>query len=87
MPQIQEDAPIVRVLGVNRPGVARHEFVAANFFMQRVLARYHDELDVSAEARELTVAADRTVQFLQNPSGARSGRCAADALGSSRSEV
>ena len=75
MPQIQEDAPIVRVLGVNRPGVARHEFVAANFFMQRVLARYHDELDVSAEARELTVAADRTVQFLQT----RAARVSVDA--------
>jgi hypothetical protein len=75
MPQVQEDAPIVRVLGVNRPGVARHEFVAANFFMQRVLARYHDELDVGAEARELTVAADRTVQFLQT----RAARVSVDA--------
>jgi len=54
--------------------------------MQRVLARYHDELDVGAEARELTVAADRTVQFLQNPSGARINRCTADALGASRGE-
>jgi hypothetical protein len=75
MPQVQEDAPIVRVLGVNRPGVARHEFVAANFFVQRVLARYHDELDVGAEARELTVAADRTVQFLQT----RAARVSVDA--------
>jgi hypothetical protein len=65
MPQVQEETPIVRVLGVNRSGVARHEFVAANFFMQRLLARHHDELDVSAEPLELTVAADRTVQFLQ----------------------
>lgn len=65
MPQLREDSAIVRVLGVNRPGVARHEFVAANFFMQRVLARYHDELGVSAQAVELTAAADRTVQFLQ----------------------
>jgi hypothetical protein len=66
MPQVHEQSPIVRVLGVNRSGAARHEFVAANFFMQRLLARYHDELGVSAQALELTVAADRTVQFLQD---------------------
>ncbi len=65
MPQVNEDAPIVRVLGVNRPGVARHEFVAGNFFMQRMLARYHDDLQVSALPLELNVAADRTVKFLQ----------------------
>jgi len=43
--------------------------------MQRVLARYHDELDVSAEARELTAGADRTMQFLQT----RAARVSIDA--------
>jgi len=82
MPEIQGDIPIASVLGVNRAGVARHEFVAANFFMQRLLARYHDELGVDAQALELTMAADRTVQFLQTrtarlslgPRQMRSGR-------------
>lgn len=66
MPQVTEEAPIVRVLGVNRPGVARHEFVAGNFFIQRMLARYHDDLQVNALPLELKVAADRTEEFLQS---------------------
>jgi len=65
MPQVHEAAPIVRVLGIERPGVARHEFVAGNFFVQRMLARYHDDLEVSALPAELTVAADRTIEYLQ----------------------
>lgn len=66
MPVVQEDAPIARVLGVKRAGVSRHEFVAANFFMQRVLNRYHDDLNASAQPQELAVAAERTVAYLQS---------------------
>jgi hypothetical protein len=66
MPAVAGDAPITRILGVDRPGVARHEFVAANFFVQRMLNRYHDELQVGAEPSELAAAADRTVGYLQS---------------------
>ena len=66
MPGVDHEVPITRILGVNRPGVARHEFVAANFFLQRMFSRYHDELSVAAPARDLDLAADRTVQYLQS---------------------
>ncbi len=66
MPSMKEDVPIARVLGVNRPGVARHEFVAANFFVQRILDRYRDELTASAQSSEFSAAADRTIRYLQS---------------------
>src|SRR5581483_7220842 len=66
MPGVDHEVPITRILGINRPGVARHEFVAANFFLQRMFSRYHDELSVAAPARDLDLAADRTVQYLQS---------------------
>ncbi|HXI29302.1 MAG TPA: hypothetical protein VNG89_12780 [Vicinamibacterales bacterium] len=65
MPALTEAAPITRVFGALRDGVARHVFVAGNFFMQRMLNRYRDELDVPALPHELAAAAERTVQFLQ----------------------
>ena len=64
MPQVGEAVPITRVFGRPREGVARHLFVAANFFMQRMLNRYRETLDVAALPQELTAAADRTVDYL-----------------------
>ena len=64
MPLIKEPVPITRVFGVLREGVSRHTFVASNFFMQRMLNRYRDELAVAALPQELTAAADQTVRFL-----------------------
>jgi hypothetical protein len=64
MPAINEPAPITRVFGQSRDGVSRHVFVAANFFMQRMLNRYRETLDVAALPQELTTAADRTVEYL-----------------------
>jgi len=66
MPAVAEATPIARILAAPRSGAAHHEFIAANFFIQRVLEKYHDELDVSAEASELSAAADRTVKYLQS---------------------
>jgi hypothetical protein len=66
MPALTEPAPITRVFGALRDGVSRHLFVAGNFFMQRMLNRYRDALDVAALPQELTSAADRTVQYLQS---------------------
>jgi hypothetical protein len=65
MPALTEPAPITRVFGALRDGVSRHVFVAGNFFMQRMLNRYRDALDVAALPQELASAADRTVEFLQ----------------------
>ena len=64
MPLVTEPVPITRVFGVPREGVSRHTFVAANFFMQRMLNRYRDELAVAALPQELTAAADQTIRFL-----------------------
>ncbi|HJZ72154.1 MAG TPA: hypothetical protein VKE51_10460 [Vicinamibacterales bacterium] len=65
MPRVAEPAPITRVFGALRDGAARHVFVAGNFFMQRMLNRYRDALDVAALPQELSTAADRTIQFLE----------------------
>jgi hypothetical protein len=65
MPTVSEPSPITRVFGAPREGAARHLFVAGNFFMQRMLNRYRDTLDVAALPQELTSAAERTIQYLQ----------------------
>jgi hypothetical protein len=68
MPEVQGPAPIAAVLGVDRLGVRQHTFLGANFFMQRVLNNYRNELSVAALPQELTSAADGTVAFLQSQS-------------------
>jgi len=65
MPAVAEDAPITSVLGTPRAGVSRHVFTGGNFFMQRILNRYRNELGVAALPRELTAAAERTVAHLE----------------------
>ncbi len=64
MPVVKEPVSITRVFGVPREGVSRHTFVAANFFMVRMLNRYRDALAVAALPQELTAAADQTIRFL-----------------------
>jgi hypothetical protein len=66
MPAVQDQVPITRILGEPRAGAARHQFIAANFVMQRILGRYHDELAISVEPQELFNAADRTILYLQS---------------------
>jgi cytochrome c551/c552 len=66
MPAVSEETPIARILGTERSGAARHEFVAANSFMQHLLGRYRDELSVVAEPAELETAAEHTVRFMQS---------------------
>jgi len=65
MPVEPEQVPITRVFGVPREGMKRHLFVAANFFMQRMLNQYRDDLQVQALPQELTNAAAYTVSFLK----------------------
>ena len=68
MPEVQEAVPITALFGSPRVGMHRHDFVGANFFMQRILNGHRDELGVAALAPELTSAADRTANFLQTQS-------------------
>ena len=65
MPEVKEPVPITRVLGVPREGFSRHTFVAANFFMQRMLNNFRDELEVAALPQELSAAAEGTIAYLQ----------------------
>jgi hypothetical protein len=88
MPVEAEPVPITRVFGVPREGVKRHAFVAANFFMLRMLNQYRDELEVEALPQELASAADYTVAYLKEKAArvsienalVRSGRFEADVL-------
>jgi hypothetical protein len=64
MPVVKEAVPVTRVFGVPRE-LSRHVFVAANFFVQRMLNRYRDDLHVTALPQELTAAADRTERYLE----------------------
>jgi hypothetical protein len=66
MPLVAEEAAISRVLGEARSPVRRHQFLGANFVMQRMFSRYHDQLGMQATPQELTNAAEKTVAFLQS---------------------
>src|SRR5258706_14533325 len=66
MPEIHGQVPITAVLAVPREGAHQHTFVAANFFMLRMLNLYRKDLSVAALPTEMTVAAERTVAFLQS---------------------
>ena len=65
MPAVSEDVPVTSVFGEPRPGVARHTFVGGNFFMQRILNRFRNDLGVTAEPSEMAAAANRTIEHLQ----------------------
>ncbi len=65
MPTVADDVPIASVLGEPRTGMARHTFVGGNFFMQRLLNRFRNDLSVAAQPQELEAAANRTVAHLQ----------------------
>jgi hypothetical protein len=65
MPIVEEDVPITSVLGEPRSGFSQHTFVGGNFFMQRILGRYRDDLAVPASLAEMETAANRTVVHLQ----------------------
>src|SRR6266403_1530868 len=87
MPEVHEAVPVTAVLGVPRTGVHLHVFVAANFFMQGMLNRYRQDLDVVALPEELTAASERTVAFLQSESARVSIRSIGISSGSLQAEV
>ena len=65
MPVVEEDVPITSVFGEPRAGVSRHTFVGGNFFMQRILNKFRNDLHVQALPQEMTAAVNRTIQHLQ----------------------
>ncbi|PYX08092.1 MAG: hypothetical protein DMG88_11875 [Acidobacteria bacterium] len=66
MPEVDGPTPVTSLFGILRPGVRRHSFVGANFFMQRILSTYRQDLSVTALPEELNVAAQHNVNFLQS---------------------
>ena len=66
MPIVEEKVPIASVFGELREDYSRHTFLGGNFFMQRMLNRFRDELHVAAEPAEMDAAASRTVAHLQS---------------------
>jgi hypothetical protein len=66
MPVVREDTAITSVLGIPRPGVARHVFRGGNFFMLRMLNRYRTDLGVTALPKELDASTRWTVQQLHS---------------------
>ncbi len=65
MPAVDEMAPITSVLGQPREGTARHVFVGANFFLQRMLYKFGGDLRAAALPEELNAASERTMRNLQ----------------------
>ncbi len=66
MPKVEEDVPITSVFGEPRAGFSRHTFVGGNFFMQRLLNRYRDDMAVTVPPEDLDRAANRTIAHLQS---------------------
>jgi hypothetical protein len=66
MPVVPQPVPITAVLGQPREGVSRHLFLGGNFFVQRMLNRYRQELGVVALPQELDASALRTIAHLQS---------------------
>jgi len=65
MPTIEEETRIAVSLGLPREKSARHVFVGGNFFMQRMLNKYRNDLAVWARPDEFETAANRTVEHLK----------------------
>jgi hypothetical protein len=65
MPVVTEKTPISSVLGEPREGFARHTFVGGNFFMQRLMNRFRNDLGIAAQPQEMDAAALRTIEHLQ----------------------
>jgi hypothetical protein len=66
MPEVKEPVAITVLFGQPRQGMHRHEFVAANFFMQNMFNLHRDDLSVAALPEELTAASEHTVSYLQS---------------------
>ena len=65
MPVVTEQVRITSVFGEPRDGFARHTFVGGNFFMQRMLNRFRNDLSVDVPPQEMDAAALRTIAHLE----------------------
>lgn len=68
MPEVNGDTPVTALFGEARKGARHHYFVGANFFMQRMLNNFRQDLSVVALPDTLTAASQRTVNFLESQS-------------------
>lgn len=66
MPEVAGETPVTALFGPLRQNARRHTFVGANFFMERMLNAYRQELSVAALPEELTAASRRTLAFLHS---------------------
>jgi cytochrome c551/c552 len=66
MPAVDAATPVARILAVAREGAVHHQFVGANFLMQRMLGAFHQELNTVPQPASFADAADRTVRYLQS---------------------
>jgi hypothetical protein len=66
MPVVEDMVRITNTMGKFREGMSRHTFVGGNFFMQRVLNKYRNDLGVWALPEEFEAAASRTVENLRS---------------------
>jgi hypothetical protein len=87
MPEVQEPAPVTAVLGPLRSGARHHRFIGGNFFMQRVLNRYRDDLDTGALPEELSAATARTAAFLNSQAATVTIRSVETAAGKLQADV
>jgi cytochrome c551/c552 len=65
MPVVEEETRIAVTLGLPREKMGRHVFVGGNFFIQRMLNKFRNELNVWALPEEFEAAANRTVEHLK----------------------
>lgn len=72
MPVVEEPTRMASVLGENRDGVARHNFLGGNFFMLGMLNRYRADLGVEATTQELDAAVRQTLEHLRTDSASLS---------------
>ena len=66
MPVVDEMVRVTNTMGKYREKMSRHTFLGGNFFMQRVLNKYRDELNVIASPEEFESAAVRTIEHLKS---------------------
>jgi hypothetical protein len=66
MPVVEEMVRVTNTMGKYRDGMARHTFLGGNFFIQRVLNKYRDQLGVIALPEEFDAAATRTIEHLKS---------------------
>jgi hypothetical protein len=66
MPAVDEPVRIANTLGKFREKLSRHTFVGGNFFVQRMLNKFRNDLGVTATPEEFDAAAIRTIEHLKS---------------------